>query len=128
MNQPNFAENALQACIAACTLCHQFCLQTAIADDSKLGYQESDSGHHWLLTSCAEICEACALDCEAIGGMGECAETCRHCAERCREIASIRHDTKTEHQLDHAPDFNDWLFVATESWLNTVQVSPALNS
>lgn len=40
---------------------------------------------------CAEICLACAEDCERLAGedpmMKECAETCRTCAKACQQMA-----------------------------------------
>ena len=49
----------------------------------------SEHGHH-LLKECAEICDACAEECEKHSHMDhcrECAKVCRHCAEECRQVA-----------------------------------------
>jgi hypothetical protein len=41
--------------------------------------------------ACAQICRACAADCERLAGgdpvMTECAAQCRRCAESCEEVA-----------------------------------------
>lgn len=105
----------MQACIEACTHCHQVCLQTAMNHCLVMGGQHVEPEHFRLLMSCAEICqtsanfqlgsstfhprvcdvcaevcEACAADCERIGGMEECVRACRACAESCRKMASAR--------------------------------------
>jgi len=49
----------------------------------------SEHGYH-LVKECAEICDACAEECEKHSHMEhcrKCAEVCRHCAEECRQIA-----------------------------------------
>lgn len=38
---------------------------------------------------CAEICDACAASCEAIGDMDDCAAACRKCVESCTRMAAI---------------------------------------
>ena len=43
--------------------------------------------HTRFAALCAEVCETCAEDCAALGGMEECVETCRDCARLCREIS-----------------------------------------
>ena len=39
---------------------------------------------------CADMCEACAMECEKMGGKMEickqCAEMCRMCAQECRNM------------------------------------------
>ncbi|ESQ88022.1 hypothetical protein ABAC460_17675 [Asticcacaulis sp. AC460] len=39
--------------------------------------------------ACADVCDACALSCERIGGdfMIRCTEICRRCAQSCREMS-----------------------------------------
>ena len=50
------------------------------------------SGNKWigaLYQECAEICDACADECEKNAHLDhckKCAETCRKCAEECRNI------------------------------------------
>lgn len=42
--------------------------------------------------ACADVCEACALSCERIGGeeMEHCAKVCRRCAESCRGMGKMK--------------------------------------
>jgi hypothetical protein len=105
---------SLQDCIAACSHCHQVCLQTAMNHCLEAGgkhveaahfrlilncaeicqtsanFQLSSSAfHHRVCEVCAEICEACALSCEEIGGMEACVKSCRACAESCRQMANV---------------------------------------
>lgn len=116
MNHTTHTKQALQACIEACSHCHQVCLQTAMnycletgekhvgAEHFRLmmncaeicqtsaNFQLSSSAFHRRLCEiCAEVCEACTASCEKIGGMDECAEVCRECAVSCRQMASVQH-------------------------------------
>lgn len=47
--------------------------------------------HHRTCEVCADVCQACAEDCERLAGsdrrMQICAEVCRKCSESCREMA-----------------------------------------
>jgi hypothetical protein len=43
--------------------------------------------HTRFTALCAEVCETCAEDCAALGGMEDCVEACRDCARLCREIS-----------------------------------------
>jgi hypothetical protein len=55
-------------------------------------FQLSSSHFHRLVCgTCAEVCEACAIDCKKVGGMDECVEACRECALSCRKMASSQH-------------------------------------
>lgn len=46
-----------------------------------------DSPHaRHLASECIEICEACAADCERIGGMEDCVAACRACAKACAAL------------------------------------------
>jgi hypothetical protein len=36
---------------------------------------------------CAEVCKACAVSCEDIGGMQHCVELCRRCAASCGQMS-----------------------------------------
>ncbi|BBL77403.1 four-helix bundle copper-binding protein [Methylomagnum ishizawai] len=105
-------EEATRACIDACAHCHQICLETAMnhcletggehvapehfrlmlgcAQLCRLSADFMLSGvrfHHRLCGLCAEVCEACAHDCERIGGMERCVAACRACAQSCRQMA-----------------------------------------
>jgi len=107
-------EHAMQACIEACSHCHQVCLQTAMNHCLETGGPHVEANHFRLMMSCAEICqtsanlqlsgsrfqhrfceicaevcEACAEDCEKLGGMEECAKVCRACAESCRQMSGM---------------------------------------
>jgi hypothetical protein len=42
--------------------------------------------HRRACALCAEICEACARDCEPMDGMEECVAACRACAQSCRAM------------------------------------------
>lgn len=105
----------MQACIDACTRCHQVCLDT-IQYCLSMGGDHADPAHIALLQDCAQICatsadfmlrgsdfhpstcsvcadvcEACADDCDTFEGdetMARCAEICRACAESCLSMAS----------------------------------------
>jgi hypothetical protein len=116
MNHLSPSVEAMQACIKACCHCHKTCLQTAMnhclevggehvqADHFRLmmncaeicqtsaNFQLSNSHfHHQVCAVCAEICAACALDCEKMGGMDDCVEACKACAESCQKMASVKH-------------------------------------
>src|SRR2546421_12143120 len=111
MPQPN-AE--MRECIDNCTRCHQVCLSTIqhclqkggrhaqqphlrlMADCVQICAVSADfmlrgSLHHGHTCGvCAEICEDCARDCEAMGDdpeMKRCAEICHRCADSCRRMA-----------------------------------------
>jgi hypothetical protein len=43
--------------------------------------------HHQLCGLCAEVCEACAADCEKLDGMEDCVAACRACAASCGAMA-----------------------------------------
>lgn len=84
----NHTEHTMQDCIEACSHCHQVCLQTALNYCLEAGGKHVEAAHFRLMMNCAEICEACADDCEKIGDMDECVKACRACAESCRQMAS----------------------------------------
>jgi hypothetical protein len=113
MHQQAHTESTMQACIEACSHCHQICLQTAMNHCLEAGGKHVEAEHFRLMMNCAEICqtsansqlssspfhsrvcevcadvcEACAVNCEKIGGMDECIKACRACAESCRKMAS----------------------------------------
>ena len=63
--------------------CIDICITTA-----KLLARGSQHGMH-LMAECAEICDACADECEKHSHMEhcqKCAEVCRACAEECRSM------------------------------------------
>ena len=103
----------MQACIEACTRCHQVCLDT-VTHCLEMGGRHADAAHIRMLLDCAEICqtsanfmlrgsdlharvcalcaevcERCAQDCETFEEdfMQACAQECRRCAESCRRMA-----------------------------------------
>lgn len=113
MNHSAHTETSMQACIEACSHCHQVCLQTAMNHCIEAGGKHVAADHFRLIMNCAEICqtsanfqlsgstfhrrvcevcaevcEACAVDCEKIGGMDECVAACRACAKSCQQMAS----------------------------------------
>lgn len=102
----------LTACIEVCSECHDICEQMIYQHCLKLGGKHVEPEHLKLMADCAQICQtsadfmlrgsprhqmtcgicaeictACADDCERIGEMEECVEVCRRCAESCREMA-----------------------------------------
>ena len=108
--------DAMQACIDACTSCHQTCLHN-VRHCLEKGGKHADAAHISLLLdcaqicaasadfmtrhsakhatvcrACAEVCRACAKSCEAMGDdemMRKCAEECRRCADSCDRMASM---------------------------------------
>lgn len=113
--ESTLTENTMQACIEACSRCHDICLQTAMNYCLETGGKHVEATHfrlimncaeicqtsvsfqlssstfqHRICEICAEICEACADECEKLGGMNECIEACRACAENCRQMASMQ--------------------------------------
>jgi len=47
--------------------------------------------HNRFAALCAEVCETCEKDCEALGKMDDCVQACRTCAARCRQVARSDH-------------------------------------
>ncbi|AMK78562.1 MULTISPECIES: four-helix bundle copper-binding protein [Methylomonas] len=116
MPQKSQSEHATQACIAACSLCHQICLQTAMNHCLETGGKHVKAKHlrlmlncaeicqtsanfqltgshflHHLHALCAEICEACAAECDEIGDMKDCVVACQQCADSCRQMLNTQH-------------------------------------
>ena len=96
--------DALARCAAECSHCATACLDEQdvkmlarcikldmdCAEICKLGisYVSRGSEHaQHILNECAEICEACATECEKHSHM----EHCKRCAEVCRECAEACH-------------------------------------
>ncbi len=104
----------MQMCIDLCQECHDTCLQTIrhcltmggdhaapehislMLDCVSICHTSADfmlrqSAYHVLTCGvCAEVCDACAADCERFDDdfMRACAETCRRCAASCREMSA----------------------------------------
>jgi hypothetical protein len=77
----------LARCIKLDIDCADICQLTA-----SLVARASEHASH-LLKECAEICNACAEECEKHGHMEHCrrcAEACRRCAEECSRLAGTR--------------------------------------
>ena len=100
-------------CIDTCLDCHKTCLGTAMTHCLETGGEHvapqhfrmmidcaaicataadfmlhKSQFHHQLCGLCAEVCAACADDCERLGGMEDCVAACRRCAEHCRKMAA----------------------------------------
>lgn len=115
-HQDTPAYRNLQACIDACSKCHETCLHMAMTHCLDAGGKNVEAGHFRLMINCAEICqtasnfmlgnsafhqnichvcaeicEACALSCEGVGGMDDCVKACRECADSCREMSKAKH-------------------------------------
>ena len=109
----NMNDTNMQACIDACSHCHETCLHTAMTHCLVVGGKHVEASHFRLMINCAEICQAstnfmlsgsafhqkvcavcaeicdaCAKSCEEIGGMEDCVKACRECAESCRKMAA----------------------------------------
>lgn len=100
--------NAIYDCVTECNHCTSACLEEqdvqALAKCIKLnmdcaeictliaGYAARGSAHTMhLMEECAEICDACAVECEKFADQYDhckkCAAVCRACAEECRTMA-----------------------------------------
>ncbi len=116
MHTHTMSQDAMKACIDACTTCHHTCLQTAMNHCLKVGGEHVEQAHFTLMMNCAQLCEtsanfqlsnstfsaelcavcaqvcdACGDSCERIGGMEACVAACRACAESCRTMAKAVH-------------------------------------
>ena len=109
------APGAVEHCAEECARSFEICTRTA-THCLELGGRHAEAVHINLLLDCAEICRtseavlrrgsaryslicwacaqicrACAADCERLAGgdpvMTECAAQCRHCAESCEDVA-----------------------------------------
>ena len=104
---------AMQGCIDECLRCYQACLGMASNRCLPAGGSHVQPEHFRLMLACAEICrtsahlmllglpehkhtcracaevcEACAASCEAVGDMQDCVPQCRRGAETCRTLAA----------------------------------------
>lgn len=111
-SHPAHASADLQACIDLCLACYRSCLAEATQHCLKEGGRHAEADHVSLMLgcaqlcrttaefmlmqtklhykvcgACAEICEACAVSCQQLEGMGDCVDLCRRCAVECRRIA-----------------------------------------
>ena len=105
----------MNACLAACSQCHDTCLET-FSHCLARGGQHADRVHITLLMACADICRAsadnllrrtpvhvdtceacakicrqCAASCLAMGDdaeMKRCAEACNDCADKCESMVA----------------------------------------
>ena len=80
----------LATCIELDRYCADMCSMAATfmarSDEHTISFVKK------FCTLCAEICEACATECEKHVNMehcSKCAETCRKCAEECRKMSSV---------------------------------------
>ena len=110
MHEHNISSEMRQ-CISNCLSCHALCLETAahcltmggehaapkhqrlLHDCAQICQTSADfmlrTSHYHGLTCgvCAEVCQACAQECERLVAgddvMRQCADACRQCAESC---------------------------------------------
>ena len=107
--------SAMRACIDACQVCHDRCLET-LPHCLNMGGEHAEAKHIGLMLDCAQICqtsadfmlrqsplhaqtcgicadifERCANDCVRFSDdvMQACAQACQTCAESCRKMASM---------------------------------------
>lgn len=59
--------------------------------------------HNRFAALCAEVCETCEKECEALGNMDDCAQACHACAVLCRQIARTEHQGVLEAASRTAP-------------------------
>ena len=105
---------AMNDCIDNCTQCHAICLETInyclekggkhaapehialltscadICATSASGMLRGSAVHPVICGACAQVCDQCAADCEAMADpeMTHCAEICRRCAQSCAAMAA----------------------------------------
>jgi len=78
---------ALAHCIRLDYECAAYCLVAINAMASKSAFAQQ------ICAVCADICEACALECEKhlhIEHCKKCAEACRRCAKECRSMSTMK--------------------------------------
>ena len=111
-SQPARSDSHLDACATLCAECALTCKRTFFTHCLQAGGEHVAAPHVQLLTDCvaacqvaadfiarrsqrhvatcglcADICQQCAEECEAMGGMDACAATCRRCADSCRRMS-----------------------------------------
>lgn len=75
---------ALAKCVEICITCYHACAAASLIMSAESEYTKK------LLGLVAEVCEACAEECEKHQHMEHCrlcAESCRKCAEECHKVA-----------------------------------------
>lgn len=77
--------------------CAAICALTADALGRKSQF------HNRFAALCAEVCETCEKDCEALGDMDDCVQACRACAALCRQAARPEHQDVLEAASRTAP-------------------------
>ena len=116
MAQSQQVTNEMRECIDNCLRCYAICLETA-QHCLMLGGKHAEPQHIRLMLDCAKICQtsaefmlggsqyhgrtcavcaelcrACAKDCDSMADgdetMQQCADICRRCAESCQRMAS----------------------------------------
>lgn len=107
----------MKACIEKCWECRAECQDVLFNHCLEEGGKHAEAAHVKLMTdciqicqlsadfmvrnsamhmatcaACADICDACAVSCEAIGGeeMKNCAKLCRECATSCRSMSQVK--------------------------------------
>jgi len=105
-------DRKMTECIDACLDCHKVCLGLAMTHCLETGGEHVKPQHFRLMIDCATICAtaadfmmhksefhremcrlcanvcaACATDCEKLDGMDECVEACIACAKSCAAMA-----------------------------------------
>jgi hypothetical protein len=112
------SKGEMAECMRICLECHAICVETAarcldmggkhasrehqtlllecaeICRTSAFFLAQQSSRHAITCSACAEICAACAADCDRLAdgdaAMKRCADLCRRCAESCRKMAGGR--------------------------------------
>lgn len=102
----------MQDCIEQCLTCYQTCLRDAMNHCLETGGKHVEPTHFRLMINCADICrtsadfmlsssdvvgyvcatcadvcDACAASCRALGDMDDCVKACERCAESCRRMS-----------------------------------------
>jgi hypothetical protein len=102
----------MSECIDACLNCHKVCLGMAMTHCLEEGGEHVKPQHFRMMVDCAaicattadfmlhksqfhralcglcaDICEACAMDCERLPGMEACVAACYACAKSCAAMA-----------------------------------------
>jgi hypothetical protein len=112
----NQLSHQTRAAIKALQHCHAMCHSMALTHCLEMGGEHARPQHLRLMLDCAgicaftadalgrksqfhtrfamlcaEVCETCAADCAALGGMEDCVQACNDCARLCREISRPEH-------------------------------------
>lgn len=106
--------NSFRACIELCWQCRDTCQATLYNHCLPMGGRHTAPAHVRIMAdciemcqtcadfmtrgselhmatclACADVCDACAISCETVGGpeMLACAEICQRCGHVCREMS-----------------------------------------